>query len=104
MYIPITLSPIECHAILQATVDMDPGLHKKIEDCAKQYTDNPSLYDAKEEMIKVLNKVLIMHRFEICGGDDSNFPNTLEVYLYNVVDDYSVSYVYDCATKTLTKK
>jgi hypothetical protein len=98
----IELTPKKCAALLEAIVDCDPELYSMIENCAKEYTDNPEQYDQDEEMMKMFYKRFLVESHEYEINDIKHEGDSIIISWYYKKIERSYQHEYNVKTKRFT--
>lgn len=96
----LTLTPQECHALLQAIVDCDHVLYLRIADCAKTYSDNPDAYLFEQSVMEKFRKDMPMHQIQISQTEIIGNNEGMKIDVYHVDMDFSHAHYYKTATNS----
>lgn len=98
----IELTPKQCAALLEAIVDCDTELYSTIENCAKEYTDNPEQYEQNEEMMKMFYmRVVEPYHCEI--GQIKHDGDSVIISWYHTGTECNYEHEYNVKTKKFSK-
>ena len=99
----LTLNPQECHALLEAVVDCDHDLYKRIKDCAKTYSDNPDAHLFEQKVMEKFKKIVSIDRIEIKNTEIVGNNEGLIIRCYDVDMDIPFTFYYHTETDWFSK-